>query len=137
MTRPTVDTDNDDPADGQPGAHSVAREWVGNPDSERRANELREAIRTGGWPPYVADPNDPDDEDEPARPLTADETVEFANLVSKRELRLSLVILRRRIAGWLDNSDTEYVAGPDMIRDVITVIDETIENAGGQERGAV
>jgi hypothetical protein len=137
MNRPTVDTDNDDPADGQPKAHAVAREWVGNPDSERRADELREAIRVGGWPEDPADPNDPDDVHLPARPVSADEVVEFANLVAKRELRLSLVILRRRIAGWLDNSDTEYVAGPDMIGDVITVIDETIENAGGHERGTV
>lgn len=127
-------TDDIDHEDVSPPA--LRREWAAGIDEDRRHQELRDAIRDG-WPAYVKDPNDPEDEDEDPRPVNESEIVEFANLCARRNSRLDLIILRRRFVEWVSDSAMN-AESPDLgqfVEDATVVIDEMISNRGGVERG--
>jgi hypothetical protein len=133
-THPIDDIDDEDHTPDPDAPSAIHRkQWVGDAEDDRREREIRAAISAGGWPAYVPGPDDPDGEFEEAHPVTENDLITWANLVAKRQSRLDAIILRERLVRWVDLHDTKYREPLDLLADVITVLDEVIENKGGQQ----
>lgn len=105
------------------------REWTDHPDESDRFDELKAKVDAGG--------------PAGAGRISRRDAREYAELYARRCVRREFAALRRRVQGWTGpdelglSCNDAYEAGAvvNVLREVVTVLDERVSAMGGHERG--
>lgn len=122
----------DDDGSQDPTPVEVRRRWVFDPERERRAGEIREAVRGGFmWPAWY---DEVDKRQYGTTRVTAENVDEYGLLCSKRGVVLELVTLRKRIEQWFtDFRDTASDEQRQAWTEFLDIIDDRLMNNGAED----